>query len=157
MEIIAEEEQAFSVMLDRGIAYFSDLKEELKKDGSKEVDGKQAFFLYDTLGFPIDLTQQMAEEAGLIVDNKGFESQMEAQKQRSRDARNAAKSGGATRLELIAEQTSWLADNGIEPTSDDFKYDWDLKLSSTITAIFTPDGFLTDGEEATSGANVGLY
>jgi len=156
MEIIAEEEQAFSVMLDRGIAYFSDLKEELKKDGSKEVDGKQAFFLYDTLGFPIDLTQQMAEEAGLIVDNKGFESQMEAQKQRSRDARNAAKSGGATRLELIAEQTSWLADNGIEPTSDDFKYDWDLKLSSTITAIFTPDGFLTDGEEATSGANVGV-
>ncbi len=156
IEIIKEEEQAFSAMLDRGISYFSDLKEEMKKEGITQVAGNQAFFLYDTLGFPIDLTEQMAEEAGLTVDNKSFESEMEAQKQRSRDARNAAKSGGATRLELIAEQTSWLANNSIEPTNDEFKYEWDLDLESSITAIFTEDGFLSDGEEASTGANVGI-
>ena len=156
IEIIKEEEQAFSVMLDRGISYFSDLKEEMKKEGTTQVAGNQAFFLYDTLGFPIDLTEQMAEEAGLTVDTKSFESEMEAQKQRSRDARNAAKSGGATRLELIAEQTSWLANNNIEPTNDEFKYGWDLDLESSITAIFTEDGFLSDGEEASTGANVGI-
>lgn len=156
MEIIAEEEQAFSAMLDRGISYFSDLKDELKKDGSKQVDGNKAFFLYDTLGFPIDLTEQMAEEAGLTVDTKGFEDEMETQKQRSREARNAAKSGGATRLELIAEQTSWLAKNGIKVTDDDSKYDWDLELSSSISAIFTEDGFLTEGTEAEKGDSVGI-
>lgn len=156
MEIIKEEEQAFSVMLDRGISYFSDLKEEMKKEGSTEVAGNKAFFLYDTLGFPIDLTEQMAEEAGLTVDSKSFESKMEAQKQRSRDARNAAKSGGATRLELIAEQTSWLANNDISTTDDESKYEWDLDLESSITAIFTEDGFLSEGEEAGTGANVGL-
>ena len=78
-------------MLDTGIAYFSDLEAEMKKDGSKTVAGDKAFYLYDTLGFPIDLTQQMAEEAGFEVDIKGFEDAMETQKQRSRDARNAAK------------------------------------------------------------------
>ncbi len=143
-------------MLDRGISYFSDLKEEMKGEGKTEVAGEQAFFLYDTLGFPIDLTEQMAEEAGLTVDSKSFEAEMEAQKQRSRDARNAAKSGGATRLELIAEQTSWLANNDIETTNDEFKYEWDLDLESSVTAIFTEDGFLSDGEEASTGANVGI-
>ena len=156
MEIIKEEEEAFSVMLDRGIAYFSDLKDEMKKDGSTEVAGNKAFFLYDTLGFPIDLTEQMAEEAGLTVDTKGFESEMETQKQRSRDARNAAKSGGAVRLELIAEQTSWLANKKIETTDDDNKYEWDLELQSSVVAIFTENGFLSENEEATDGSNVGI-
>lgn len=156
MEIIEEEEQAFSVMLDRGISYFGDLKDEMKKEGSTEVAGNKAFFLYDTLGFPIDLTEQMAEEAGLTVDSKGFVDKMEAQKQRSRDARNAAKSGGAVRLELIAEQTSWLANNEIVTTDDDFKYEWDLDLSASVTAIFTEDGFLSAGEEASAGSSVGI-
>ena len=156
MEIIKEEEQAFSVMLDRGISYFSDLKNEMKSEGSTEVAGNKAFFLYDTLGFPIDLTEQMAEEAGLTVDSKGFESEMEAQKQRSREARNVAKSGGAVRLELIAEQTSWLANNDVDTTNDNFKYEWDLDLSSTVTAIFSEDGFLSGGEGANVGDKVGI-
>jgi alanyl-tRNA synthetase len=156
MEIIEEEEKAFSVMLDRGISYFSDLTEEMKKEGSTEVAGNKAFFLYDTLGFPIDLTEQMAEEAGLTVNSEGFQTEMETQKQRSRDARNAAKLGGAVRLELIAEQTAWLADNGVATTDDDFKYEWDLDLSSSVTAIFTEDGFLKEGEEAGVDTNVGI-
>jgi alanyl-tRNA synthetase len=156
LEVISEEEKAFSSMLDRGIKFFGELESELKEQGKKEVTGDKAFFLYDTLGFPIDLTELMAEEAGLKVDSDGFVHEMEAQKQRSREARNAAKSGGAPRLELIAEQTAWLADNGIPPTDDSSKYKSDVELTGTILALFGADGFLTDGVAAENGACVGL-
>jgi len=156
LELINEEEVAFSTMLARGISYFTDLEEEIKKAGSKTVGGDKAFYLYDTLGFPFDLTEQMALEAGMNVDSKGFQNQMEEQKKRSRDARNAAKSGGATRLELIAEQTAWLANNDIAITDDEAKYEWDLDLSSSVTAIYTEDGFLEAGAKAGPGDNVGL-
>ncbi len=156
IEIINEEEVAFSTMLDRGISFFSDLEQDMNKEGSKTVAGDKAFYLYDTLGFPIDLTEQMAEEAGFTVDTKGFNNEMEVQKQRSRDARNAAKSGGNTRLELIAEQTAWLANNDVSTTDDDSKYEWDVDLSSSVTAIYTEDGFMEAGAKAGPGDNVGL-
>ena len=156
LEIIVEEEKAFATMLDRGIKYFTEMEDELKQDGKKEVPGDKAFFLYDTLGFPIDLTEQMAEEAGLIVDVNAFESDLEAQKQRSRDARKAAKAGGAERFELIAEQTAWLADNGVKATIDDAKYEWDVDTDATVKAIFGADGFVTDGSPIKAGQSVGL-
>jgi len=156
LEIIIEEEKAFATMLDRGIKYFTEMEEELKKDGKKEVPGDKAFFLYDTLGFPIDLTEQMAEEAGLVVDANAFESDLEAQKQRSRDARKAAKAGGAERFELIAEQTAWLADNGVKATIDDAKYEWDVETAATIKAIFGAHGFVADGSSIKAGQSVGL-
>ena len=156
LEIIIEEEKAFATMLDRGIKYFTEMEDELKQDGKKEVPGDKAFFLYDTLGFPIDLTEQMAEEAGLVVDVNAFESDLEAQKQRSRDARKAAKAGGAEQFELIAEQTAWLADNGVEATIDDAKYEWDVDTDATAKAIFGADGFVTDGSPVKAGQSVGL-
>jgi len=163
IEIIQEEELAFSTMLDRGIAYFSDLTEDIQSQQKGDVTntavpGDKAFFLYDTLGFPIDLTEQMALEAGLTVDIPGFESKMEAQKQRSRDARNASKGlGEGGRLELIAEQTAWLANNNVGVTEDDFKFEWDLELGTEVRAIFTQDGFVSpDGGVVEEGATVGL-
>jgi len=156
IEIVKEEEEAFSSMLDRGISFFSELTVELNEKKQTTITGEKAFYLYDTVGFPIDLTEQMAEEAGFSVDTLGFEEEMESQKQRSRDARNAAKSGGAAQLVLIAEQTSWLADNGITTTNDSSKYELDIELPSTVEAIFTKDGFLKEGEQVESGANVGL-
>ena len=62
---------------------------------------------------------------------------MDSQKQKSGDDRNAAKSGGVAKLVLIAEQTSWLADNGITTTDDSSRYELDIELSSTVEAIFT--------------------
>ena len=153
IEIIEEEEQAFSVMLDKGIKYFS---EEVNDGESKVVPGDKAFFLYDTVGFPIDLTELMAEEAGMTVDMKGFEEEMEGQKERSRLARLAAKGLSGDRLELIAEQTAWLADEGIEVTDDSYKYKWDIKVDAAVKAVFTSDGFLGDGDSAKEGDSVGL-
>mmetsp|Transcript_9423 Transcript_9423/g.28124 ORF Transcript_9423/g.28124 Transcript_9423/m.28124 type:complete len:994 (+) Transcript_9423:288-3269(+) len=155
-EIIAEEETAFSTMLDRGIKFFGDLEEELKAGGKTEVSGEKAFYLYDTLGFPLDLTELMAEEAGLSLDSKGFANEMEEQKKRSRAARQAAKSGGAPQLELIAEQTAALSDNNVLPTDDSFKYKWDVELPATVMSIFGQDGFYEDGETADVGDFVGI-
>ena len=153
IEIVKEEEEAFSTMLDRGIKYFD---EEINDSKSKTVSGGQAFFLYDTLGFPIDLTELMAEEAGMSVDMKGFEGEMEEQKQRSRDARLAAKGITGERLEFIAEQTAWLADEGIAVTDDSAKYLWDEGVESSVKAIFTTDGFLKEGDTVEAGKSVGL-
>ena len=155
-EVIAEEEEAFSSMLDRGIKFFTDLEEEMKADGIKQVTGEKAFYLYDTLGFPIDLTELMAEEAGMSVDSKGFASEMEAQKKRSREARASAKSGGSPRLELVAEQTAALADNKILPTDDSFKYKWDVDLPATIMSLYGPDGFYKEGQSVKAGDFVGI-
>jgi len=153
IEIVKEEEQAFSTMLDRGIKYFD---EEINDSKSKTVSGDKAFFLYDTLGFPIDLTELMAEEAGMTVDTKGFKNEMEEQKQRSREARLAAKGITGGQLVLIAEQTSWLADEGIHVTDDSSKYLWDEEVGSEVKAIFTSDGFLKEGDAAADGSTVGL-
>ena len=143
-------------MLDRGIKYFED---EIARDAAREttVPGDKAFFLYDTLGFPIDLTELMAKEAGMTVDLRGFEAEMENQKRRSRDARTAARGlAGGRRLELIAEQTAWLAENGIGPTDDSGKYAWDEEAEATVMAVFAHDGFLPEGEQAREGDAVGL-
>jgi alanyl-tRNA synthetase len=155
-EVVAEEEAAFSSMLDRGIKFFEDLKEEMTSAGQSQVSGDKAFYLYDTLGFPIDLTELMAEEAGLSVDNNGFANEMDAQKQRSRNARAAAKSDGAPRLELLAEQTAALTEKHVLPTDDSFKYRWDVELPATVMSIYGPDGFLEGGEIAKTGDFVGM-
>lgn len=156
IEIIAEEEEAFSTMLDRGIKFFTELEAEMKASGEEQLSGEKAFYLYDTLGFPIDLTELMAEEAGLTLDSKGFAAEMEAQKKRSREARASAKSGGSPRLELIAEQTAALADKGVLPTDDSFKYKWDVDLPATVMSVYGPDGFYEDGISAGPGDFVGL-
>lgn len=156
LEVIQEEEQAFSNMLDRGIKFFSDLQVELKEEGKNEVSGEKVFFLYDTLGFPFDLTELMAQEAGLTVDSKGFLQEMEEQKQRSREARISAKSGGGPRLELVAEQTAWLSDNDIHATDDSFKYRLDVELPATVLAVYGEKGFLDESATVSEGDFVGV-
>ena len=158
-EVITEEEDAFASMLERGIKYFGEMQGNLKQEGAKQVPGEQAFYLYDTLGFPIDLTSLMAEEAGLTVDTQGFEAAMQEQKERSRQAQKAARMGGNTdlpALELIAEQTAWLQKQKVLPTDDGFKYKWNVDLPATVMAIYTEDGFLEEGATVSDGDYVGV-
>ena len=160
LEIIAEEEQAFSTMLGRGIKYFTELQSNLESSGENKVRGQEAFFLYDTLGFPLDLTQLMAAEAGLSVDTAEFTREMEGQKQRSREARYAAVSASGDaipRLELIAEQTAWLSNQNIAATNEEAKYQWDVDVDANVKAIYGVDGaFYEGGKVAKLGDVVGL-
>ncbi|MGB9603057.1 MAG: alanine--tRNA ligase, partial [Limisphaerales bacterium] len=84
-EVIALEEEAFNRTLDRGVDLFNEELEKLPKD-SKVIPGEFAFKLFDTYGFPLDLTQLMARERGFSVDTQTFEKLMEEQRQRARKA-----------------------------------------------------------------------
>lgn len=87
IRIVKNEEERFQETLDQGLNILSQMIAEQKEVGSKEITGDQAFKLYDTYGFPLDLTQDLAQESGLNVNVTGFESAMEEQRKRARAAR----------------------------------------------------------------------
>lgn len=86
IKVVKEEEEAFLRTLDKGLKKMDELIANSNSSGLKQVDGKSAFELYDTYGFPIDLTKLIAAERNLSIDEKGFEEEMVGQKQRSRAA-----------------------------------------------------------------------
>jgi alanyl-tRNA synthetase len=85
-KVICEEEDAFLRTLDKGLKKMDALMENARAAQSKQIDGAAAFELLDTYGFPIDLTRLIAQENDLLVDESGFEKEMEIQKNRSRSA-----------------------------------------------------------------------
>ena len=85
-KVMKEEEESFLRTLSTGIRLLEDITDKAKKAGKKEIGGKDAFVLYDTFGFPLDLTELIARENDLTVDQNGFATEMEAQKNRSRNA-----------------------------------------------------------------------
>ena len=78
----------FEATLENGMKEFKKISDEKKASGAKEIDGKSAFYLYDTFGFPYELTLEMAEEEGLSVDEAGFKESMDAQKKLARENAN---------------------------------------------------------------------
>ena len=86
VKVICEEEDSFLRTLETGIKMLDKIIEDTKKKDGTEVDGNVAFELYDTFGFPLDLTELILREQGLTVNHEGFELAMEAQKNRSRSA-----------------------------------------------------------------------
>ena len=85
-KVIKEEEESFLRTLSTGIRLLDDIISKAKKENRKEINGNDAFVLYDTFGFPLDLTELITRENGLSVDENGFAVEMEAQKNRSRNA-----------------------------------------------------------------------
>lgn len=86
MKVIKEEEDSFLRTLDKGIAILDDAIKNAKNEGKTEISGKEAFVLYDTYGFPLDLTELILKENGMTLDKEGFDVEMEAQKTRARNA-----------------------------------------------------------------------
>ncbi|KAF9614643.1 hypothetical protein IFM89_019620 [Coptis chinensis] len=155
-EIIADEEASFGKTLLKGIEKFKkaaqDVKEVLSGQAIVILDGVRfdAFILWDTFGFPLDLTQLMAEELGLSVDVEGFNIAMDEARERSRNAQTK-QAGGA--LIMDADATSELHRTGIAPTIDSSKFTWFQDHTSVIKAIYNGSKFV---KSATSGEEVGL-
>ena len=84
--VMKEEEDSFLRTLEKGINLLSEAMETLKKEGKKELDGVQAFRMFDTYGFPLDLTELICRENGYSVDEKQFNEEMQKQKERARNA-----------------------------------------------------------------------
>ncbi|MDY5656237.1 MAG: alanine--tRNA ligase [Prevotella sp.] len=101
-KVMKEEEESFLRTLDKGISMLNTAMESLKAQGKTELDGTQAFRLFDTYGFPLDLTELICRENGMTVDEKQFDEEMQKQKER---ARNAAQVENSDWVELqVGEQ-----------------------------------------------------
>lgn len=159
VEVISMEEKTFARTLDRGTDRFKQIAKELKSKNATVVSGADAFFLYDTMGFPLDLTQRMAEEVGFTVDEKAYNEAMTAAREKSRlDRANRGGMNGAVRLILEAEETAKLTIDGVLPTEDEDKYVWDKNPSATVKAIFTGGrgGFVDNTVDLPKDSYVGV-
>ncbi len=109
-EVIKLEEERFYLTLKEGVKKVEDIIKTANSEGRKEIKGEEAFSLYDTYGFPLDLTEDMAEENHFTVDTDGFNRMMEAQRNR---ARQAQKGGNAFASEqLLAELLAGIPETG---------------------------------------------
>ena len=95
LKVIAKEEEQFNKTIDQGLGILSELIAEMEKKGERTLSGDSEFKLYDTYGFPLDLTKEILEEKKLSVDEEGFRSAMEVQRKTARDAREVTNYMGA--------------------------------------------------------------
>ncbi|MCU6801356.1 alanine--tRNA ligase [Alitiscatomonas aceti] len=142
-KVLTEEEDKFNKTIDQGLAILSDMEEEMRKSGSDTLSGADAFKLYDTYGFPLDLTKEILEERSFQVDEEGFAACMKEQKEKARKARKTTNYMGA---DVTVYQS-------IDPavTTKFVGYDH-LVHDSAITVLTTEDEIveaLTDGQRGT--------
>ena len=95
LKVLTNEERQFNKTIDQGLKILSDMEEKLQAEEKKVLDGSDAFKLYDTYGFPVDLTKEILEEKGYTIDEEGFKKEMEAQRIRAREARETTNYMGA--------------------------------------------------------------
>ncbi len=95
LNVLTKEEEKFAKTIDQGLGILAEMEEKMQKEGRKELSGEDAFKLYDTYGFPIDLTAEILEEKGFSYDDDGFEKCMEKQRQTARGARKETNYMGA--------------------------------------------------------------
>ena len=143
MNVIRKEEEQFDRTIDQGLVILNEMKEKMVAEGVKTLSGEDAFKLYDTYGFPLDLTQEILEEEKMDVDEEGFKAAMEVQRQTARKARKVTNYMGA-------DVTVY---ESIDPsvTSEFVGYD-NLTYESKITVLTTDEEVvdaLSDGERGT--------
>ena len=143
MNVIRKEEEQFDRTIDQGLVILNEMKEKMVVEGVKTLSGEDAFKLYDTYGFPLDLTKEILEEEKMDVDEEGFKAAMEVQRQTARKARKVTNYMGA-------DVTVY---ESIDPsvTSEFVGYD-NLTYESKITVLTTDKEVvdaLSDGERGT--------
>ncbi|MCR5097732.1 MAG: alanine--tRNA ligase [Lachnospiraceae bacterium] len=142
-KVLLNEEEQFNRTIDQGLAILADLEKDMADKGSKVLDGAEAFRLYDTFGFPLDLTMEILEEKGFSVDEEGFKKCMEVQKNTAREAR------GETNY--MGKDASVYDEIDPAITSCFIGYDG-LISESKVTVLTTADAIvdvLSNGQEGT--------
>ena len=93
--VLTKEEEQFSKTIDQGLHILEEMEAEMKAAGSTQLSGENAFKLYETYGFPLDLTKEILEEKGITIDEAGFKTAMEEQREKARKAREVTNYMGA--------------------------------------------------------------
>ncbi|MCR5272224.1 MAG: alanine--tRNA ligase [Lachnospiraceae bacterium] len=124
--VLTEEEDKFNKTIDQGLSILSEMTEQMKAEGLKVLSGENAFKLYDTYGFPADLTAEILLESGFTYDEEGFSACMEEQ-------RNKARAGRKTTNYMGADATVY-EDLDLSLTTDFVGYD-NLTYTSTVSAL----------------------
>jgi alanyl-tRNA synthetase len=140
-KVLNHEEQTFGRTLSTGMTRFQTLADSLAKSGANQIPGEEVFRLYDTYGFPADLTRDLAEEAGLSLDMTGFEEAMQAQRETSRAGgafRDTARNRAELYVQSAGQKTEFL---GYDTTT----------AEARVLALIGPDGVI---EEADAGQPV---
>ena len=142
-KVLTQEEEKFGRTIDQGLSILAEMQTKLEEKGEKCLSGEDAFKLYDTYGFPIDLTQEILEEKGFTIDEEGFRQAMEVQRNTARAARKVTNYMGA-------DVTVY---ESIDPsvTSEFVGYDR-TQMTSKITVLTTETELveaLSDGEVGT--------
>ena len=135
LKVIAMEEERFDATIDAGLSILSEIIDETVKNGSSTVSGGDAFKLYDTYGFPLDITREIVEEKGLSVDEDTFAKLMQEQKTRAREAR--ANIGGW-------DESSKTLLSGLDKT--EFTGYGEYSSSARVIAILTDEGSVDSAE-----------
>ncbi len=142
-KVIAKEEEQFNKTIDQGLSILSGIEAEMEKKGEKILPGEEAFRLYDTYGFPVDLTTEILQEKGLSVDEEGFQRAAREQKQRAK--------GTFGEHSYSGREASVYDEIDACVTSAFVGYDH-LEYDSEVTALTTETELveaLSDGEEGT--------
>ena len=142
-KVLTQEEDKFNKTIDQGLSILATLQEELKASGETTLSGENAFKLYDTYGFPLDLTKEILEEAGYAIDEAGFKAAMEEQRVKARSARKVTNYMGADATvydEIDASVTSVFVGY------DNLVYDSKVSVLTTETEVVEA---ITEGENAT--------
>lgn len=95
LKLISTEEENFNKTIDQGLSILGEMMEQMKKEGTTVLSGENTFKLYDTYGFPVDLTVEILEEKGFTADEEGFLAAMEVQRKTAREAREVTNYMGA--------------------------------------------------------------
>ena len=141
-KVIKIEEEKFNETLDQGVEILNGYIAELKEANETVLSGDKAFKLYDTYGFPLDLTEEILEEQGFGIDEEGFHKEMEEQRQRARADRGAMEDEG------WKEDPLSTLDESVASTFDGYKI---LNVSGKVTAIVKEDEIvemINEGEKA---------
>ena len=142
LKVLTTEEENFNKTIDQGLKILSDMEDKLTASAGTTLSGRDAFKLYDTYGFPIDLTVEILEEKGFSVDMDGFKSEMEEQKRKAREARKETNYMGADATVYDKIDTSI--------TSEFVGYDT-LAADSDITVLTTETDLVTELTEGQKG------
>ena len=142
LNVLTQEEKQFNKTIDQGLSILADMEENMKKEGKTELSGEEAFKLYDTYGFPLDLTMEILEEKGFTLDEEGFKACMQEQKTKARNARKVTNYMGA-------DVTVY---ESIDPsiTTEFVGYDR-LTHNSKITVLTTEDELVQGLSDAQTG------